>query len=569
MKDGRVPSPEFDSKRYERPNKDWICGHARDGCPCRIGPSPSGECRATTECSPRLALKPGEAKGTWICTRPADWGGACGPGPLPDGTCCRAISRCRPERSLRARRGLVTLAAAAACLGALLVGLSGSTREAFINPRALSRQHSGAEFRHLAEGAGGGKGCVLCHAEAHADFDDLSLSAFAASRTSLRFAVLGGTHPKDFSRMDRSCLACHGAQAFHQADVALSTSCSVCHREHQGSGPMAAVSGQTCVDCHGDAHQMLESRQISARMPTELFFTSVQPGLIVHVTPRPPEGFTEVITSFAVDHPEFRVLRDRSPDLNTLRFNHRLHLTGANIPLVDGHPLDCAYCHKPDAANAFKARISFEQSCRACHALDFDERNPGMTLPHGDAAFVRAYLRSLPVQYADYATRNLGITGRREVDAFVRRQINALRAKTPTGEELEREVFLSDGRTEPVPVVGRGAGAARARFAGCALCHEVAWRDNAAPVVTPPRTPDRWLPGATFNHAMHASMACTECHAAAASERTSDVILPTQQSCVRCHSPEGGAAHSCTACHVYHNHPPAILSSPALTASLP
>ncbi len=569
MKEGRAPPPGFDSRRYERPNKDWECGHARDGCPCRIGPSPSGECRATTECTPRLVLKPGEEKGTWVCTRPADWGGPCGDGPLPDGRCCREVSRCRPVRSLRARRGLTAWAVTAACLGTLLVGLSGSMREPFINPRPLSRSHSGAEFAHLALGAGGGKGCVLCHAGARSDFEELALSALAASRSSLRLAVLTGGHPRDFSRMDESCLRCHEAKAFHHADVAENASCSACHREHQGPGPMAAVDGQACVACHGNPVQMRAARQLSVRMSPAVFARAVQPGQIVHSVPRPAEGFTEVITSFSVDHPEFRVLREGSPDTNTLKFSHRLHLTGANIPLVNGHALDCSYCHRPDASNAFMARTSFEESCRACHALDFDERNPGMKLPHGDAAFVRAYLRSLPVQYADYASRVLGISGRHEVDAFVQRQISSLRERTRTVDELERAVFLSDGRTEPVAAVGRMGGRARARFEGCALCHEVAWRENAAPIVTAPRTPDRWMPGAAFNHAMHTSMACSECHAAASSERASDVILPTRMSCVKCHSPEGGAAHSCTSCHVYHNRPPAPLSPRGMTASLP
>ena len=570
MKEGRAPSPGFDSKRYERPNKDWVCGHTCDGCPCRIGPSPTGECRATTECSPRLAVKPGETKGTWACTRPADWGGPCESGPLPDGRCCKEITRCRPVRSLRAKRGLVTACAIAASLGFLLIGLSGSIREPFVNPRALSHSHSGAEFAHLAAGMNGGKGCVLCHVEAKADFDDLALSAFAASHKSLRLAILTSGHPKDFSRMDASCLVCHEPQSFHHADVAANASCSVCHKEHQGPGAMAAVDGQACVDCHGDPDKMKASRDISVRLSPALFLRAVQAGRIVHATQRPAEGYTEVITSFAVDHPEFRVLAEKSTDRNTLKFNHRLHLGGGNIPFVNGHPLDCAYCHKPDVSNAFMAPTSFEQSCRACHALDFDEHNPGLKLPHGDPAFVRAYLQSLPVQYADYASKALGITGRHDVDAFVRKQIASLRQRTHSVEELERTVFLSDGKTGPVVTVGRSGGVGRARFEGCALCHEVAWRENAVPVVTPPQTPDRWLPGANFNHAMHTNMACSECHAAASSERTSDVILPTQQSCVRCHSPEGGAAHSCTSCHVYHNTPPAPLpSSRGLTASNP
>ena len=49
MSQGKVPSPHFDDSRYERPNKGWLCGHTCEGCPCRIGPSPKGQCRATTE----------------------------------------------------------------------------------------------------------------------------------------------------------------------------------------------------------------------------------------------------------------------------------------------------------------------------------------------------------------------------------------------------------------------------------------------------------------------------------------------------------------------------------------
>lgn len=563
MSEGRVPAPDFDSSRYERPNKRWVCGHACDGNPCRVGPSPSGKCRATTECTPRLVLKPGEAKGTWQCTRPADWGGPCGDGPLPDGACCRAIPRCSPVRGIRARRALATRAVVAACVGALLVGLSGSARESFIRPRALSRQHSGAEFAHIAASEGKGQGCAFCHAEAKADLGSLFVDALAASRASLRFAVLAGRQPVDFSRMDQACLACHRAQAFHHADVARDTSCCVCHREHQGAAPMAAVAARNCVDCHGDAGQMLAAREKSRRLPAAAFARRVQPGLVVHSEPRPADGYTDVITSFAVDHPEFRVLRDGPRDTNTLRFNHRLHLTGSEIPLVNGRPLDCSYCHQPDSTNAFMRRISFEKDCRACHALDFDGRNPGMTLPHGDAAYVRAFLRSLPAQYADYAQRRLGITGRREIDAFVQRQIRSLRERVLSGEDLERSVFLGVASAGPAP------GAPRPAFNACAYCHEVSWREGAAPVVTPPQTPDRWLPGAAFDHSKHASMACAECHAAARSERTSDVILPSRQSCARCHSPRGGADHGCASCHVYHNQPPAPGPAGPLAASLP
>ena len=55
----QLPSPEFNRHQYERPNQNWVCGHAAEGKPCRIGPDNKGRCRATYECQPALKVKPG------------------------------------------------------------------------------------------------------------------------------------------------------------------------------------------------------------------------------------------------------------------------------------------------------------------------------------------------------------------------------------------------------------------------------------------------------------------------------------------------------------------------------
>ena len=34
-------------KLYDRPQDEWTCGRAAEGCPCIYGPGPKGECRAT------------------------------------------------------------------------------------------------------------------------------------------------------------------------------------------------------------------------------------------------------------------------------------------------------------------------------------------------------------------------------------------------------------------------------------------------------------------------------------------------------------------------------------------
>ncbi|MEY4688772.1 MAG: hypothetical protein RIR76_2795 [Verrucomicrobiota bacterium] len=562
MSEGRQPSPDFDASCYVRPNKDWICGRARDGCPCRIGPSPSGECRASAECSPVLELKPSESKGTWKCTRPKDWGGPCETGPRPDGTCCRVIPNCQPQRSLRSRRGLLTRTAIVATAALVLIGLGGGWRESLLNPAPLSRQHSGPEFARLAADHGGGQGCVLCHEEINAGLAGITLRAVAASNHSLRIARLAGQQPKDFSRIDQSCVSCHRAATFHQANVVDGPSCSACHGEHKADKGLLPVAEAACTSCHGDPSRMAASAEKSRILPDSFFAPRVAEGVILHPKSRPGEGYTSVITSFILGHPEFGALQAPARDESKLKFNHRLHLEG-DVPPVGGRRLECASCHQPDASGAFMQRVSFERNCRSCHSLNFDENNPGMMLPHAAPEQVRAYLRSLPTQYGDFAARELGITRQSEVREFVARQMDALRIRTISGENLERSIFFADGKSGDAAAIAGFTGPARARFAGCAYCHEVTPKGEAAPLISPTRVPDRWMVNARFNHARHEAMSCGQCHSADRSERTSDVIMPAQQSCTECHGPKGGVRFDCGTCHVYHNRPPAG-PSPAL-----
>ncbi len=577
MSVGRVPSPDFDDHRYERPNADWVCGHACDGCPCRIGPAPNGTCRATTECTPLLIKKEGEAKGTWKCTRPSTAGGACPQGPNPDGTCCKTIEKCQPVRSIRAKRGLVVRVTIAATVAVLLIGLGGTLRESFINPAPLSRSHSGPEFERLALTHGGGKGCVSCHAEANQDFTTLVKSAVAASKVSLTVSKITSDHPKDFSRMDKSCIECHTKESFHQANMPRDTSCTVCHTEHRGAGSLPPVAASNCTDCHGNSNDMKIAAARLPSIPAAAFEKKVAPGVVVHASPRPAEGLTKVFNGFTDGHPEFQVVREKSLDTNNLKFNHKMHLTG-DIPVVNGKPLDCGYCHQPDASGAFMQRFSFERNCRACHALNFDENTPGLELPHGDATFARAFIRSLPTQYADYARKHPEQTRGLPIEEYVKQQMWSLRQRTISGENLERSVFFADATWAEASKIAGHDGPARAKFAGCAYCHTVTDRGESAPLITKPETPDRWMLHSRFNHEKHSTMHCVECHNAdprssegaenrkfmaahpdklpeMKSTRTSDILMPTQESCTKCHSKPGGVRDDCSACHGYHNTP--------------
>lgn len=136
-------------------------------------------------------------------------------------------------------------------------------------------------------------------------------------------------------------------------------------------------------------------------------------------------------------------------------------------------------------------------------------------------------------------------------------------------------VFYSDADFVREP----GKPARRALYQGCALCHEVK-KDPASgdPIVTPPVIPDRWMPRAKFRHADHLtqnndktpdpnqtiaekSQHCETCHQVSISDSTADINLPTKESCVDCHSPEGGVVSNCTTCHQYHNEQPKVITA--------
>ncbi len=196
-------------------------------------------------------------------------------------------------------------------------------------------------------------------------------------------------------------------------------------------------------------------------------------------------------------------------------------------------------------------KITYEESCRSCHSLQFDANNPELRLPHGNADHVRDFLRSLRTQYADFA-RAKGLTRQADINDFVERQLRGIRDQFGSAEELERRVFFSDARTGPVSRVAGLGNIGAARFAGCAYCHQVAAADDGPPMVSIPVVPDRWLARGTFDHARHFKIACAACHDAVHSHETSDVLLPSKATCAACHSPKGGVASNCSECHGYH-----------------
>lgn len=544
----QLPAPEFDRRNYARPNQNWTCGYAAEGRACPLGPDRFGRCQAAPECKPVLEVKPGETKGRWHCTRP---GGACETGPLPDGTCCRTVSKCSPVPSLRRQRGRFTLFVTVATMAFLLLVLgSPSLRTRFINPGALSRFHSGSAFAALAADRRIDSSCGACHQAGTAGPVGLIHAALHADPTPFELVKQAVAAPAEVSAIDHHCENCHGGHAFHQPMV-VTISCTYCHEEHRGEA-MAATTDADCTFCHGNAKTMSAAATAGEHLPASAFHLAGVQAQLAFLPQRPAQGFTTVIHHFATDHPQFRVKLDHWRDPDTLKFNHELHLTGSTIPsLPGGRKLDCTFCHQLDLSGKYMRPVNFERNCRVCHSLQFDPSTPELQLPHGDVEATLAFLHSLPRQYAGLAARQ-GILDAAGQSQFVQARLDRLRQDFGSGEDLVRRVFFSDARTGPVVQLGSVSGNVRAVFPGCAYCHEVKASADHEAMVTPPEIFERWLVHAKFDHARHASLACEKCHAARNSRDTADVLLPAREICVECHSPHGGVADTCATCHVYH-----------------
>jgi hypothetical protein len=367
-------------------------------------------------------------------------------------------------------------------------------------------------------------------------------------------------HPVVGTALDANCEKCHTQHTFHVADTTVDHSCIDCHHEHLGTGSMQQVKDVNCTSCHGSADIMAASIQKGATLPASAFEVVPKDNLLIDFKPpRPANGYTQVFQSFDNGHPDFQIQREHLTDPNTLKFNHKLHLTG-DIPMVDGKKLDCAYCHKPDNHGAYMQPINFGKNCQACHSLQIDPTLADFQLPHpeagGQANSVRDFLLTLPTQYASYAMQKKGLTNATDVAAFVNQHMLGMRERVREGADLEKDVFFSDATTVRVSGPNKNSPQERALFPGCAYCHEVKAMGGGEPVITKPVTPDRWYVHAHFDHSAHSTMSCEACHNSVfTSEKTSDVNLPDKASCVTCHSAKGGVVATCATCHDFHNKP--------------
>jgi mono/diheme cytochrome c family protein len=399
--------------------------------------------------------------------------------------------------------------------------------------------------------------CAKCHdSKASAAGEPLTPHTFGAVvKERFRSGVT-------FEAIDLKCQTCHKHHDFHEPNVVENRSCSACHQEHQGPEPMKVVSSANCASCHNNREIMETAAQKGTQFNWANYHRHPQPAQrVAFELPRPPRGHTQTFPSFSDGHPEFQIATAKPRDPDVLRFNHQRHFA-TDIPPVNGQKLDCNYCHKSDTEGRFMQRISFAANCQTCHSLQFDPKNPDLLLPHGNATAVRAFLRSLPTQYADLAVKK-GITRQTEIQSFVAKQMTQLRERVRSGEDFERQIFFT---VDPYKPARSGETGTRGSFYGCAFCHEVKPVANTAPVITKPILIDRWMPQADFDHAKHRTdpntqkpLDCNLCHHAMQSRDTAEVLMPAKANCVTCHSPQGKVVAECITCHTFHAPPAATV----------
>lgn len=352
--------------------------------------------------------------------------------------------------------------------------------------------------------------CLSCHKTVH-DHAPAARLAMARAEPGLGGKLLGGV-----------------AHLFGKEGPGA---CMDCHREHEGMTRMPPPAQQFCADCHGS----LKDRLADTKLGNAADFARLHPQFAPMIMADPTAGTLR------------RVSLDAHPRENSgLAFPHKLHLAprggvakmAATLAGEKGYGpngLACADCHRPIEDGVRFKPIVMERDCEACHSLVYDKLGPTFRkLRHGDLDQAIA-----DVTVAGNTTEPL-VTGRARPGAYGANQLYYARFTRPTGDGLVSGMLGKDGI--------------------CGECH-AATTKNGHPAVVPVRLPTRYMAHGWFDHAAHKQTRCTECHAAAGSTSSADVLLPKVAECRTCHvgerapglfMPKDKVPSSCAMCHAYH-----------------
>jgi pSer/pThr/pTyr-binding forkhead associated (FHA) protein len=310
------------------------------------------------------------------------------------------------------------------------------------------------------------------------------------------------------------CLTCH-ARPPHAMNELNPPDCFQCHAEHRGEMKLAANADERCTGCHAN---------LRAHMKPNIELASLR-----YAGGRYTFPAIATIPAFGDSHPELVP----PPDLDNIRFNHKLHLAQGGIFNATGRreTLQCINCHSLVTVKekTDPVPLEFEKHCQRCHRLTFDAKLPDAEVPHGGdpntaygyIGYIYAGNRDLIGKPPDVVRRILAT--RQSVELGTRAQIN--------GEQVIKTK--------------------------CAKCHDIV-RKGQQLIVNAPVIRRDWFDSVRFSHGTHANIDCERCHAGArTSVATSDVLMPSRKDCTVCHAKNAADTQdvsTCKTCHEYHLH---------------
>jgi predicted CXXCH cytochrome family protein len=344
-------------------------------------------------------------------------------------------------------------------------------------------------------------------------------------------------HEQPFSRVrDEACLTCHGAIPHHidakvtQVAALEEQRCAGCHEEHQGPRGTVIRAEALCLDCHENLKKVAPATTVADVGA----FGSGHP------------QFRATLVDDPIKKTTIRVPVDADPkpaDHPNLKFTHKSHLEPVGWPRGMAK-LDCANCHKPDAGGAGMLPVTFQEHCASCHhdSLKFDVAATDRAVPHGDAVAAQRYVKDF---YGRVALEG-GFADPAAPEIVQRRRVG--RPLEPT-ERLEALAWATRRATQARDFIFDDK-------RGCGTCHTV---DRQEPTfkIEPVVMRTSFMPHAQFKHDKHRAVACGDCHAAASSDTSTDVLLPGIALCQNCHGGEKATTKvrsTCVSCHDFHRH---------------
>ena len=387
------------------------------------------------------------------------------------------------------------------------------------------------------------------------------------------------------STTDENCKTCHQS-AGHQPQLQPALDephCAKCHQEHRGAIALARPNDKHCLGCHQD----LESHGGKNPFANSITGFDVHRGhpeflsiALVYGKPLAAIGAEnredQAVAKFR--RPNGVNQNERWQDRGRIRFNHAKHLfaryndQGVFLQGLKDENRDdvdlsnkCNVCHQPDADHRYFKPIQFEAHCCKCHPLLFDPVNfPGQTVPHEAPMIVRGFLtetytlRQLlgatapaadkPKQYCAAAPQPEKVAPNDVSDDDAnqpRRPLPGHRDQQKLTQEQAENVLRDVEQAEQLALDYRQSQFRIEATGGCQYCHEV---EPAEPLpesklgdwkIVPTQIPSRWLPHGAFHHEPHRMLNCGVCHVGVeVSDDTGDVLIPSRDVCVACHSSE-------------------------------